>query len=84
MLVSVGRRNSVFDSSLFSLFLACLCHSMMAGMWAHLDLLETAAEKNPKPLICVGKTWKMCSAYNLLPQKLEGKYIIYVTFFLRG
>lgn len=55
MLVSVGRRNSVFDSSLFSLFLACLCHSMMAGMWAHLDLLETAAEKNPQTIDLCGE-----------------------------
>lgn len=74
--------------SFLSFWLAYI-HSMIVGMWAHLDLLKTAAEKNPKPLIWVGKNQKMCSGCNLLPQKLEGKdriciIIIITTFFLRG
>ena len=56
---------------------------MVVGVRAHLALLKRAAERK-KTLICVGKNWKMCSGYNLLLQKLEGKYIIYVTFFSRG
>lgn len=28
---------------------------MMAGMWAHLDLLETAAEKNPQTIDLCGE-----------------------------
>lgn len=68
ILVSVGRRKSIFDSGLFSLFLAWLCRSVVGGVWAYLALLETAAERK-KTLICVGE--KLENVLRLQPAAAE-------------
>lgn len=54
--------------SFLSFWLAC-SHSMIVEMWAHLNLLKTAAEKNPKALICVEK--KLENVLRLQPAATE-------------
>lgn len=51
-----------------SFWLACVT-PMMVGMWVHLNLLKIAAEKNPKPLICMGD--KLENVLSLQPAATE-------------